>query len=158
MVVAQGLDYHFLYASSIYVDKKATEIQTVLGSCVSVCMYDVRLNFGGMNHYMLPLWNGDGLATAKYGNIAIDKLLGKMLSLGSDQKNIIAKVFGGANQLGENSFYSVGRRNIQLAEDVLATHRVRIMATNVGGTIGRKILFHSGTGMVYMKFVSEKIE
>ena len=47
-----------------------------------VCLYDPVIRVGGINHYMLPLWNGQGLASPKYGNIAIEKLLEKMISLG----------------------------------------------------------------------------
>ncbi|MBN1596957.1 MAG: hypothetical protein JW894_01580 [Bacteroidales bacterium] len=45
---------------------------------------------------MLPFWNGSGLATPKYGNIAIEKLLKKLVSMGSRKDQIIAKVFGGS--------------------------------------------------------------
>ena len=30
-------------------------IATLLGSCVSVCLYDPKLRFGGANHFMLPI-------------------------------------------------------------------------------------------------------
>ena len=29
-------------------------IATTLGSCVSACLWDPLVNFGGMNHFMLP--------------------------------------------------------------------------------------------------------
>jgi len=35
-----------------------------------------------MNHFMLPLWNGEGLATPKYGTIAMEKLLEQVLAIG----------------------------------------------------------------------------
>ena len=153
-MVVKDLEYHFLYASTLYADRKATEIQTVLGSCVSVCLFDQKLNFGGMNHFMLPLWNGEGLATAKFGNIAIEKLLERMLVLGSNKKSLVAKVFGGADQLGEHGCFSIGKRNILLANDSLASLNVPVVASNVGGTVGRKVLFNSQTGQVLMKFVN----
>lgn len=152
-MILKGLDHHFLYASTVYADRRATEIQTVLGSCVSVCLYDQKLNFGGMNHYMLPLWDGEGLATAKYGNIAIEKLLERMFALGATRKNLIAKVFGGADQLGENGYFSIGKRNMLLAQDTLTDLHIPIVASNVGGSVGRKVLFNSESGQVLMKFV-----
>ena len=107
-----------------------------------------------MNHFMLPLWNGEGLATAKFGNIAIEKLLERMLVLGSNKKSLVAKVFGGADQLGEHGCFSIGKRNILLANDSLASLNVPVVASNVGGTVGRKVLFNSQTGQVLMKFVN----
>ncbi|MBT1705066.1 chemotaxis protein CheD [Chryseosolibacter indicus] len=105
---------------------------------------------------MLPVWKGEGLATAKFGNIAIDKLLEKMLLFGAEKKNIVAKVFGGADSLGDNAIFEIGKRNIQLAEDLLSDYHIPIISSNVGGTVGRKILFHSGSGIVYMKFVNNQ--
>ncbi len=29
-------------------------IVTVLGSCISVCLFETKLKMGGMNHFMLP--------------------------------------------------------------------------------------------------------
>lgn len=152
-MTSQDLQYHFLYASTLFADKKPTEIQTVLGSCVSVCLYDPILNIGGINHYMLPLWTGEGLATAKYGNIAIEKLLERMLELGSLKKSLIAKIFGGADQLGDHGIYGIGRRNVVVAHETLSAFKIPVVASSVGGDTGRKIRFNTGTGQVLMKFV-----
>lgn len=156
MAIDQTLEYHFLYASSLFANRTATEIQTVLGSCVAVCLYDIRKQFGGMNHYMLPLWKGDGLATAKFGNIAIEKLVSRMLTLGAKKEDLVAKIFGGADQLSGNSFYEIGKRNILVAEDELASLRIPIVASSTGGAHGRKIVFHSGSGQVFLRFVNDK--
>src|SRR6056297_2647363 len=89
------LKTHFLYPSTLFASKTPYLVNTILGSCVAVCMYDPVLKIGGINHYMLPLWNGEGLASPKYGNIAIEKLLEKLKSFGSKKYNIKAKIFGG---------------------------------------------------------------
>jgi chemotaxis protein CheD len=155
MDVLTGLSFHFLHAATLHADRKSIEIHTILGSCVSVCLYDYVLRFGGINHYMLPLWKGEGLATLRYGNIAIEKLLEKMLLLGGSKKNIVAKIFGGANSMGDNTFYGIGKQNVQLAESQLSTYHIPIVSSNVGGCIGRKILFNTESGLVYMKFIND---
>ncbi|HRE31261.1 MAG TPA: hypothetical protein PLD88_04740, partial [Candidatus Berkiella sp.] len=38
-----------------YATTNEEAIITVLGSCISVCVRDVNLGIGGMNHFMLPL-------------------------------------------------------------------------------------------------------
>jgi chemotaxis protein CheD len=106
---------------------------------------------GGMNHFMLPLWNGEGLPTPKYGNIAIENLIRKMLNLGCAKERLLAKVFGGGNVLnGGSGLYPVGDRNITIAEELLLQHGIRIAASDTGGTRGRKILFNTHTGTVLM--------
>jgi chemotaxis protein CheD len=145
---------HFLFPSTLFASKEPVEIQTLLGSCIAVCLYDPVLKCGGMNHYMLPLWNGEGLESPKYGNIAIDMLLEKMGQLNAQRKNMIAKVFGGASQFdSDNAVLNVGERNIQVAETMLARHHIRTIAASTGGKQGRKIVFNSETGQVMMKYI-----
>ena len=149
------LQKYYLLPSGIFVEKEPHVVDTVLGSCVAVCMYDDRLKIGGINHYMLPFWNGRGLASPKYGNIAMDKLIEKMELLGSKRTNMIAKVFGGANQM--QSSLGVGQRNVMMVKDYLADARIPIVAENVGGEIGRKIRFNTSNGQVLMKFLQKVI-
>ena len=126
----------------------------MLGSCVAVCLYDTQLKIGGINHYMLPLWNGTGLASPKYGNIAINKLIERMEKLGSNKANLVAKVFGGGNVLSSsNNTFSIGKRNAQLALDMLAEHKIPIIAQSLGGDHGRQILFNTHTNEVRQKYV-----
>jgi chemotaxis protein CheD len=102
-----------------------------------------------MNHIMLPLWNGEGLATPKYGNIAMEKLLNKMLSIGCRRENMVAKVFGGANVAGTGlEVFMIGDRNITLALEMLDEFRIPVVARDVGGRVGRKIIMNTETGVV----------
>jgi chemotaxis protein CheD len=116
---------------------------------VSICLYDKGKGFGGINHYMLPFWNGRELASPKYGNIAIESLVKKMEALGAARINMVAKVFGGANQLGHNT--GIGDRNFEVAYDMLHEMKIKIVAKSVGGYNGRKITFNTATGEVFMK-------
>jgi chemotaxis protein CheD len=150
----EEVESHFLYPSNIFISNKQVRVNTILGSCVSVCLYDSYTKYGGINHYMIPLWNGVGLASPKYGNIAIDLLVEQMLLKGSKKKDLIAKIFGGASQFDyQNDVLAVGERNIQIARAALEAHSIRITASNVGGIQGRKIHFDTGTGQVIMKLI-----
>ena len=98
---------------------------------------------------MLPLWNGEGLATPKYGNIAMEKLLGKMLSIGCHREHLVAKVFGGANVNGNSlDLFMIGDRNITLALQMLEEFRIPVIAKDIGGQVGRKIVMNSESGVV----------
>jgi chemotaxis protein CheD len=145
---------HYLYPSAIFASQYPHEVSTVLGSCVSICLWDSKLKSGGINHFMLPLWNGDGLPTPKFGNIALEKLIEKMLQLGSNQSNLVAKVFGGANQLERGkSIFNVGKKNIILAFDLLKEADISIVNHHIGGEKGRKLKFSTHTGEVLMKLL-----
>lgn len=145
----------YLYPGQLYAEQEPAIVTTVLGSCVSVCLYDKVEKIGGINHFMLPLWNGDGLPSPKYGNIAIPKLIEKMLLIGCRRNNIIAKVFGGAAVLNSSSgLIGVGERNISLARDMLRMEGIQIVASHLGDNYGRKIIFNTYTGEVLMKKVN----
>ena len=150
----QGKSY--IYPSSIFATSNAHEVTTVLGSCVSICLWDKHLQIGGINHYMLPLWNGNGLASPKYGNIAIEKLIEKMKQLGCRKENLVAKVFGGANVIQSNvNIFNVGERNYKIAFEILEKEQIQVSAKSIGGEVGRKIIFNTGTGEVMMKFLGK---
>jgi chemotaxis protein CheD len=115
------------------------------------------MQIAGMNHYLLPLWNNDGLASPKFGNIAIMKLIEGMEAVGCERRNIIAKVFGGAspNNFAGSSRLAVGERNIQVAVDMLNEYRIKIVASDLGGNKGRKIAMDSTTGKILMKYTQK---
>lgn len=144
---------HYLYPSNIFVSDEPFIVTTVLGSCISVCLFDSVKMIGGINHFMLPFWNGEGLASAKYGNMAMEKLLGEMLRKGATKKNIQAKMFGGANLV--NLTMNVGERNAETARRLLEKENIRLVAESVGGTAGRKILFDTNSGLVKMRYIQQ---
>ncbi len=149
---------YYLYPSNIFSSRELYHITTLLGSCVAVCLYDRRQQFGGMNHFMLPLWNGNGLASPKYGNIAILQLLQKMESLGSNRNDMVAKVFGGASVLDiSTDLFNVGERNADQAVAELNALRINVVASSVKGDKARKIIFNTFTGEVRQKYIEKRV-
>ncbi len=148
----------FIYPGKLYATKLNYNLSTILGSCVAVCLWDKKLHIGGMNHYMLPLWNGKGLASPKYGNIAIEKLINKMKYLGSSKEDLVAKLFGGGriiNSSHEN--IGIGDRNVEIALEILDREGIKITGRSTGGERGRKIMLITHTFDVYHKFIEKTI-
>ena len=152
------IESHFLYPAALFVSKEPYQINTILGSCVAVCLWDSILQNGGMCHYMLPYWNGEGLVSPKYGNIAIERLLEKMFSSGSKKINIVAKVFGGGEVIDtKHPQFQIGERNIRLAREKLEELKIPIVSSSVGGKLGRKLIFCTYTGDVKQRYIKRKI-
>ncbi len=147
-----GANNHYLYPGMLFAKSGQYVISTILGSCVAVCLWDNVLCQGGMNHYLLPLWNGEGLPTPKYGNVAIPMLIEKMRLIGSRRDNLVAKVFGGGSVLESLSGpIDVGSRNIALADEILASEKIAVVSSDLGGNSGRKIFFVTDTGEVFVR-------
>lgn len=143
---------HFLYPGTVFAESGPRVITTVLGSCISICLWDQVLKIGGMNHYLLPFWNGEGLQTPKYGNVAIRTLMDRMFDNGCKKINLLAKVFGGANMIGSSSgILNIGERNISLAEKTLLDENITVVSNDTGGTSGRKVMFVTGSGEVFVR-------
>ncbi len=149
---------YYLHPSNIFSSRELYHVTTLLGSCVAVCLYDRRQQFGGMNHFMLPLWNGNGLASPKYGNIAILQLVEKMESLGSNRNDLVAKAFGGASVLDlSTNLFNVGERNADLALSELNTLKIKVVASSMKGDKARKIIFNTFTGEVRQKYIEKRV-
>jgi chemotaxis protein CheD len=155
---SDGIKRHYLYPGNIFSHREEHQVTTVLGSCISVCLFDKRLSIGGINHFMLPLWNGEGLASPRYGNIAIERLVEKLEGYGCDRRRLTAKVFGGGEVLKiTHGSLNVGGRNIDLAKDILSELKIPIIAIDVGGITGRRIVFNTSNGSVKLKRLRKQI-
>lgn len=147
----------FIYPGNLEVSKRPIQFTTILGSCVAVCLWDNKLKFGGMNHFMLPLWNGEGLASPKYGNIAIEKLIHKMIWSGASIENLEAKIFGGGNVIDSpHNIYKIGDRNIEVALSKLDEFNIKIISSSTGGKLGRKILMDTSNFKILHKFIEKQ--
>ena len=89
-----------LHAGQLFVSSQPCTISTVLGSCVAVCIVDPTRGSGGANHYLLPMHVVGGNASPRFGNVAIEQLVAKMLLLGARKYDLQAKVFGDNSALG----------------------------------------------------------
>lgn len=149
---ADQLERHYLYPGTIFVHRQPHLVTTVLGSCVSVCLWNQTARWGGINHYLLPLWNGEGLPTPKYGNVAITKLVDKVRASSGTGDKLVAKVFGGASMWEKaEGLLAIGQRNIEFALETLESLRIPIVSRDLGGYQGRKLIFNSGDGTVLMR-------
>ncbi|HEX8393364.1 MAG TPA: chemotaxis protein CheD [Longimicrobium sp.] len=146
----------YLHPGHVVVSGEPAAVTTILGSCVSVCLWDARLRVGGMNHFLLPNHAGMGTASARFGCVAMRKLLDGMRSLGCRTADLDARVIGGAcvveafRGTGEGH---LGDRNAELALQALEHHGIRVTRCDVGGHRGRKLLFHTDEGTAAVRLI-----
>jgi chemotaxis receptor (MCP) glutamine deamidase CheD len=115
-------------------------LRTILGSCVSVCLYDPHNRIGGMNHFMLPRAPQGGGAGFRYGDAAMPALLERMERLGCEPRQLCAHVYGGAKVLTAISGMThLGQGNVDFALDWLDERRITIVSSGVLGTWARRL-------------------
>ncbi|OPZ02443.1 MAG: Chemoreceptor glutamine deamidase CheD [candidate division BRC1 bacterium ADurb.BinA364] len=138
-------DTFFLEPGYIFFSKAATSVRTVLGSCVSVCLWDVRLGHGGMNHFIYPVARQRAQATPRFGNVATLALIRLMERNGSNPEDLAAHIIGGGcqpNGVGAE----IGLENARVARKALERRGIRILSEDVGGAMGRKVVFDTQSG------------
>lgn len=152
------IEEYFLNPGELIFSKKPIVVKTVLGSCVAVCIYDKKLNFGGMCHYLLPVSPSDIHNSTKYGNIAIYTLLAKFIKhSGSNREDLVATIIGGAFIIfDEREIFFIGDRNVDIATEILRKEKIQIKQMYTGGDHGRRVLFNTYTNKIIVESL-EKI-
>ncbi len=140
-----------LLPGEFYISQPNEMITTVLGSCVSACIYDIARGRGGMNHFMLPSGNDNSPSSdsARYGLFAMESLINEILKCGCKKTNLRAKLFGGGQIIRNMS--DIGRKNVQFAKTFLYAEGISLEASDLGLSYPRKINFFPDTGKVMVK-------
>ncbi len=130
-------------------------ISTVLGSCVSACLFDPSTKIGGMNHFLLPRDPDATDYSTRYGVNAMEVLINEMMKIGANRYRLQAKAFGGADIFRANhKLMKVGKRNIKFISEFLQTEGIPIINERLGGSEGLIVHYLAHTFEVFVKRVS----
>lgn len=151
-----GRESCVIVAGEYFATREELLIETVLGSCIAVCLMDEGRGVTGMNHFMLPADRSAeadaGDRAGRYGTHAMELLINEMMHLGADRLSLRAKVFGGGNviRLREGTM-RVGDWNTRFALDFLEREGIPVIARDVGGETGRRIILFAPAGNVKLR-------
>ncbi|MEK6793438.1 MAG: chemotaxis protein CheD [Spirochaetota bacterium] len=157
-----GTPTRYIGIGEYHVTDKPEKIVTVVGSCLAICMYAKNTPMAGMLHAMLPHCNHH--ASTNYGGahqancvtFLFYMMLEKFKNAGLSNDDIEIKVFGGASTMGRNSgTVSVGKRNAEVFEIIIAREMMPVRARDLGGTQGRKVILDAATGDAFVKMLSK---
>ena len=151
-----------------YATADATAITTLLGSCVSVCLFDRESGVGGMNHFMLPqILEGSNETrcadpsavacaapcSARYGACAMRQLLQRLKLLGAHSSRLQAKLFGAGQVMAKMT--DIGEQNAAFALGYLRERGIPILAQDLGERCPRRVVFFPATGRALVKRIRE---
>lgn len=129
----------------VHLTKPPHRLQSVLGSCIGLVIYDPEIRLTGMAHVLLPDSAGKprGALPGKYGDHAVDCLLEGLLAHGAGRTRLRAKMAGGASMFDHalEGRRDIGASNIAAVDAALRRIGVPLIAHHVGGTLGRRIDF-----------------
>jgi chemotaxis protein CheD len=141
-VIASDTLIHVIQGEYAISDQSDLVMTTVLGSCVSACMFDAVAGLGGMNHFLLP--ERLDLGDLRFASAAMEQLVNALLKRGATRGNLQAKLFGGANMI--TGLPDIGRRNGDAALKFLKLEHIRCVSMSLGGNEARRVRFWPASG------------
>ncbi len=145
------LKEYFINPGELIFSKHPVVIKTILGSCVSVVLFDKVNHYGGLCHFLLPE-SPDGSVSTKFGNVAVKTLINKFYQAGSKTQFLEASVIGGAFIIfDEKEIFFIGDRNSDMADKILKKNQIRIKSMNIGGEYGRKLVYNTYTNKMLVE-------
>jgi len=145
-----------IVAGEYFATREDMLVETVLGSCIAVCLMDTGRGVSGMNHFMLPANRTEAADASgragRYGAHAMELLINEMMHQGANRLALTAKVFGGGNvtRLREITL-KVGEWNSAFALDFLEREGIPVLTQDVGGPTGRRIVLFTRGGAVKLR-------
>lgn len=155
-----------IVAGEYFATAEGIGISTLLGSCVSVCLYDKSAGVGGMNHFMLPesllkdnatrCSSPDAVSctapcSARYGACAMRQLIAELERLGARPGGLEAKVFG-AGRVMEGP--QIGEKNAAFALGYLRERGIPVQGADLGDGCPRKVFFFPASGRAFVRRIT----
>lgn len=135
-------------------------VRTLLGSCVSIVLWQPQRLIGAMSHFVLagaPAGQARAL-NGRYGDEALALMLADLGGLGVMPADCLAKIFGGGAMFEagpRQRLPDVGRQNGEAARTLLQRHGIPIVSESLFGDGHRQIIFSIRTGEVWMRHVRQ---
>ena len=158
----EELEDCYLKPGDFHLALTPTLIKTVLGSCITVTMYSPRTGIGAACHALLPTCReereqpcppGTCQNTFRFVECVIPEMIRQLQGQGLSVTELEVKLFGGADMMmaGLATHQRVGRSNEQMAKRLLTKLGMTIKSSDTGGMVGRKLMFNTATGDVWIK-------
>lgn len=125
-------------------------IETVLGSCIAVVLFDQRLGCGGMNHFLISEAQTNGPETLQTGYTATRSLVRAFKMRGSQPRDLKAWIAGGGDNGSELSM-AIARDNAAVARRALEELGIQVVGFDTGGSVTRQLRLELPEGRVLVK-------
>ena len=153
----------YLTPGKLLITDQPAIVSTILGSCVSLCLYSKKSRVGAICHGMLPHQTKLPVpGHFPYLDTAVSHMLETMTTrFGLAPSELTVKLFGGASVLqtcgtGADAL-AIGQQNIAAALEALARFGLAPEVQKTGGSKGYKIFFNTGTGEVFVRRIAPNL-
>jgi chemotaxis protein CheD len=156
----------YLRPGEYFVGNASCRVRTLLGSCVSVTLWNPAKRVGAMSHFLLATRHGGVAAEldvareksaaldGRYGDEALRLMLAELADKHVGGAQCEAKIFGGGDMFPAREpagALSVGRRNGEAARKLLLSQGIEVISESLFGDGHRQIVFDIATGHVWSR-------
>lgn len=138
-------------------DDPGIVLTTVLGSCISACLFDPVAKVGGLNHFLLAepgSGETDVRSLQRYGVYAMEVLINAMMAMGATRTNLKARLYGGASL--RDGFRDIGATNALFARRFLRDERIALVGEDIGGHGARRVEFRPTLGLARCRIANDR--
>ncbi|WP_404342345.1 chemotaxis protein CheD [Pseudoalteromonas mariniglutinosa] len=136
--------------------------KTILGSCVSMVMYEQQSSFFAMCHFLLPKLpvSNSNQVTAqmgRYGDQVLPEMIRQAKQANIDIKKLSVLLFGGSSSKrteGLSQRFRIACNNLSYSHRFLRQHCLQLCHEDVGGSQGRSLIIDASSG----EFFCNKVE
>ena len=137
--IISGNSIHVIQGTHAVSDDPNTVLVSILGSCVSTCLWDETARIGGMNHFLLPESTSSDTEATLFGAYAMELLINELLKSGARKDKLRGKLFGGGRIV--NGLSDIGAKNGAFAKRFLEREGIPCVSESLGGDRARRIRF-----------------
>ncbi len=132
-------------------------LETLVGSCVGIAVWDRITKLGGLAHIVLPDSRGVAKLPGKFADTAVAELRKQLLAKGAHPSKLSAKIAGGATMFGVRTERDVGEKNHKAVLEQLRKHSIPVVAEHIGGGKGRMLRFSLENGALEVSVAREVV-
>ncbi len=138
-----------------FVTGKDMMIVSVVGSCVCVCIRDRLKELGGMCHFIVPDRFLDSAVSSigaiHYAGHAMEMLTNQLIKMGSQRRDLVAKVFGASNWIKTSDAKQLCEMNAHFVLHYLQQESIQVASQDLLQPYPSKLYFFPRTGKVLVK-------
>jgi len=151
------MERYFLLPGEYRISKQSEVVETLVGSCVTVCLYNKKTGHAAMNHFLQshPAME-TGSDIGKYGTTSMEFIINALMERDPIPSHYRAQIFGGAAVIAAITDKArIGQANSGTARKILTKYRIPIIREDIGGTRGRRVKFDTSTNTVFCRFAGQ---
>ena len=138
-----------LNIGQIAISKEPAVLETILGSCVAVCLWDKVRRIGGLNHYLLPYGQSADLRSTIYGAASIKEMVERIVKAGAHVCDLQGQIFGGGSMMSAlDEIFNIGEDNVRVAREKLKEYGIPIVGEHIRAVHGIRVVFKTQTGEI----------